>query len=163
MSGCTTLTPEQQVIYNINKEVNSVPYVPDHQNYNVDEFLANPTLFYKNGGDCEDYSIAKYYELRKQGFSSEQLWVVMGVEDGEGHAVLIIELKNTTYVLDNKKRTPYNIRYSRLQPHYKMNENSVYGFRESRFDSEIFEGYFSNQDYLTQIQNAFYDIKQNTK
>lgn len=162
-TGCTTVSPEYKAISNINREVNSFPYVSDNVNYGTKEYLATPELFYENGGDCEDYSIAKYYELRRKGFLPEQLWIVMGIEDNEGHAVLLVNTEDETFVLDNKKNRVYPIRFSRLKPIYKINENSILGFKNNNFRSETFKATFSDDLYLDQIKNAFSGIKKEMK
>lgn len=85
-------------IERVNREVNAVPYVPDGE---VDDWKL-PDRFKREGGDCEDYAIAKYYRLRKQGFPERDMRLTVArLSWGEIHAVLIVWLNGQMMILDN--------------------------------------------------------------
>ena len=57
----------------------------------------------RRSGDCEDYSIAKFYALRQLGFSDEELRIVV-LKDairGVGHAVLAVYTDDDIRILDS--------------------------------------------------------------
>ncbi len=58
-------------------------------------------------GDCEDFAIAKYYALAKDGVDPKDMYVVVGLYEGKGkdkskqaHAVLQVALGGDRYALD---------------------------------------------------------------
>jgi predicted transglutaminase-like cysteine proteinase len=78
-------------------------------------------------GDCEDYSIAKYFALRKLGFAKEELRVVILLDKirGIGHAVLALYAKDEILILDSLSNLilPHS-RYKHYVPQYSMNETT---------------------------------------
>jgi predicted transglutaminase-like cysteine proteinase len=58
----------------VNHYFNRVPGVRDQDNWNQTDYWATPVeLLAKNGGDCEDYALAKYFTLRALGMPAERL------------------------------------------------------------------------------------------
>ncbi len=58
----------------INAFFNKLPYVEDIIHWKQDDYWATPGEFLaSNGGDCEDYSIAKFFMLKELGIPSERL------------------------------------------------------------------------------------------
>lgn len=58
----------------VNGKVNSIPSVSDMEQWQQADYWATPVeLVGSNGGDCEDYAIAKYFELRAAGVPGERL------------------------------------------------------------------------------------------
>jgi len=98
-------------IRRINGEVNSLPYKSDAELFGTPEFWAAIT---ESGGDCEDFSIAKYHRLLQSGATPQQLrFATCFVEPSADpdkrnryHCVLLIDLDDTTYVLDNRYPNP---------------------------------------------------------
>jgi predicted transglutaminase-like cysteine proteinase len=84
----------------INRKVNhSVTYKDDLKQYGVAEHWAYPTSGY---GDCEDYALLKRKLLIDAGFDPKKLNVALCWDlSKQGHAVLIAELQDADYVLDN--------------------------------------------------------------
>ncbi len=81
-------------VKNINRTINSIKYKRDK----VDEWKT-PEDFKKNGGDCEDFAIAKYFELEKQGHDITETEFAYCELNGQAHMVLLHEgtvLDNTT-------------------------------------------------------------------
>jgi len=77
-----------------------VKYKTDTDLYGKAEFWASA----EGAGDCEDYALAKYRELRKSGFRQADFdFATCWVENnGEYHAVLIAHTDEGDYVLDNR-------------------------------------------------------------
>ncbi|MCB1740831.1 MAG: transglutaminase-like cysteine peptidase [Gammaproteobacteria bacterium] len=58
----------------VNSFFNRIPWLSDEEHWGKRDYWATPLeMLGTNGGDCEDYSIAKYISLRKLGFADEQL------------------------------------------------------------------------------------------
>lgn len=64
----------------INRVINSFPYIEDIKNYGVSDYWATPKEFFAHrGGDCEDIAIAKYALALEAGL----------ITPDEGHLVLV--------------------------------------------------------------------------
>lgn len=77
----------------VNDLINRVPQVSDISQWAVDDYWATPAeMLASNGGDCEDFVIAKYFALRASGIPSEKmrLTYVKSFQDTkiENHMVL---------------------------------------------------------------------------
>jgi len=86
--------PEIEKVTRVNIFFNRVPYVPDQENWGAADYWATPLeMLAVNGGDCEDYAIAKYFSLLELGVRPEQLrfWYVAAADSGENHMVLAYE------------------------------------------------------------------------
>ena len=99
----------------------------DRELYGVSEFWATPREFMKRSGDCEDYSIAKFFVLRDLGFSNDQLRIVI-LKDrirGIGHAVLAVYALGDILILDSLSDLIFSHRkYRHYVPQYSMNETT---------------------------------------
>lgn len=87
--------------------VNARPYREDRRQFGRNDVWQTPFSFWRQGGDCEDYAIAKYMALRALGFSPEELrlTVLTSRMRREVHAVLLIEVEGAWYVADNLRRS----------------------------------------------------------
>lgn len=89
----------------VNRHYNRVPYVADRDNYGVLDYWATPAEFVGNGGDCEDYAIAKFLALRRLGVDAGQMALV-AVQDTNlrtPHAILVVrDGQGQQWVLDNQ-------------------------------------------------------------
>jgi predicted transglutaminase-like cysteine proteinase len=102
----------------VNKQINAIPYKSE-----VDEDWT-PITEFKDGNDCDSYATAKMEELYKRGWPlSKMRLATCWVETGEYHAVLLCDLDDYTYVLDN--RYPYPMRYDLLK--YKWHKLQITG------------------------------------
>lgn len=119
-----TLTPHEQLKW-VNQFFNRWPYRLDLETYQQLDYWATPKEFMQFSGDCEDYSISKYFALRQLGYPAEQLRIVVLKDSirNLGHAVLTISQDNQIYVLDNLSDLilPHE-RYGHYQPQYSVNE-----------------------------------------
>jgi predicted transglutaminase-like cysteine proteinase len=109
----------------VNSFFNRWPYRLDIEVYGVSEYWATPQEFLKLSGDCEDYSITKYYALRQLGVPIEQMRIVMLTDSirGIAHAILAVTQGGQTYVLDNVSDLvlPHS-KYEHYIPQYSVNE-----------------------------------------
>lgn len=111
----------------VNEFFNRWPYKEDRELYGRSEYWAAPGEFMARSGDCEDYSIAKYFALRELGFDESELRIVILVDEirGIGHAVLAIYEENDILILDSLSDMilPHD-RYKHYRPQYSMNETT---------------------------------------
>ena len=83
------------------------------------EYFATPLEFEANGGDCEDVSIWRAYELAKKGTGRLELYI--GNQGYSSHAVLVAtDDKGVQWVLDNLVRYPYKLKHLDMQVVYKL-------------------------------------------
>ncbi len=103
LSHYSQLPPPIQIVQ-INTDINQTPYVSDQTRYGRADIWIEPADFVQNGGDCEDYALAKYNLLAQLGFPSEDMFL-LGVtqkNSTQAHACLGIDNKDGSFlVLDN--------------------------------------------------------------
>ena len=83
--------PEAQKLVEVNDFFNRMHFVRDIDHWGEEDFWATPVEFLASGaGDCEDYSIAKYFTLRELGVPDEKLRItyVKAVKLDQAHMVL---------------------------------------------------------------------------
>jgi len=111
----------------VNHFINKYPYVLDIANYGVDDYWATPQEHVTNGGDCEDYAIAKYITLRRLGFLPSDMRVVIlnDLDLKVQHAVLAVYIGGKAYILDNQtaRVQPSTLIYH-YQPIYSITEGA---------------------------------------
>jgi predicted transglutaminase-like cysteine proteinase len=82
---------EMPVLREVNDFFNQVPYIPDVEHWKVEDYWATPVEFVASfGGECKDYSIAKYMTLKEVGVPIERMRItyVRALRLGESHMVL---------------------------------------------------------------------------
>ncbi len=109
----------------INTFFNRWPYRTDIETYGQSDYWAPPKEFLKFSGDCEDYSIAKYFALKVLGYPANRLRIVV-IKDSirnTAHAVLAVYTDETIYILDSLSDLvlPHNF-YQHYIPQYSVNE-----------------------------------------
>ena len=119
-------------LYEINRFFNRFDFVDDLVHWQQKDYWATPIEFISTGaGDCEDYTIAKYFSLIELGISEDQLRLmyVTALELRQPHMVLAYYETPTSVplVLDNINRRilPANKR-SDLSPIYSFNGNGLW-------------------------------------
>lgn len=121
-------SPMEQM-QDINAFANSFPYISDSKHYGKSEKWALPEQFFKSGGDCEDYAIAKFAGLRSLGFHPDRMRVVL-LEDQklrQYHAILSVYYGGEIYILDNQLKRVTNsddIRY--YSPICSLNNSNLW-------------------------------------
>ena len=111
----------------VNAYVNGFVFRTDQSNYGMMDYWATPREFFARGGDCEDFSIAKYLSLRHLGWDMDyvRLVVTMHERRRELHAVLAVKTGPTIWILDNLLPEPTDHRQlSYYRPIYSINEQA---------------------------------------
>ncbi|UFQ96183.1 cysteine protease LapG [Pseudomonas wenzhouensis] len=84
--------PEPDKLNEVNRFFNrKVRFVDDIQLWRENDYWATPVeMLVKGAGDCEDYSIAKYFTLRRLGIPSEKLRItyVKALNYNQAHMVV---------------------------------------------------------------------------
>lgn len=98
-------SPEQQ-LERVNRFFNQVRFLDDQIHWRRGDYWATPVeLLATNGGDCEDFAIAKYFTLKQLGLSpgKMRLTYVKALELNQAHMVLTYykERGKPPLVLDN--------------------------------------------------------------
>ena len=82
---------DQAKLERVNAYFNELAFVSDSEHWGRDDYWATPVEFLASGaGDCEDFSVAKYFTLRQLGVPIERLRLVYAkaVKLNEAHMVL---------------------------------------------------------------------------
>lgn len=109
----------------INRFWNKWPYRTDQEAYRKPDYWAAPYEFLKLSGDCEDYSIVKYYTLKALGVPVDDMRIVVVRETirNIGHAVLAVYDGDDIYILDNLSETVRPAqRVRNYAPQFSVNE-----------------------------------------
>jgi predicted transglutaminase-like cysteine proteinase len=97
---------EEDNLERVNDFFNQVRFIDDIKHWKKKDYWATPVEFLiTNGGDCEDFSIAKYYTLRELGVPDDKMSLayVKALEYNQAHMVLTYypSPKTTPLILDN--------------------------------------------------------------
>ena len=117
--------PRIEMLREVNRFWNAWPYRSDLEVWKQEDYWAIPAEFLKRSGDCEDYSIAKYYTLRELGVPADDLRIVVVKETirNIGHAILVVFDGSEAYILDNLSNSVRPMaRVRNYQPHFSVNE-----------------------------------------
>lgn len=125
--------PERQKLELVNDFMNQTPFKSDKEHWGKDDYWATPVEFLStNGGDCEDFSIAKYFTLRALGVADDKLQITYVKEIkiyNEAHMVLAYFATPDAepLILDNINKTiqPASNR-SDLVPVYSFNGSGLW-------------------------------------
>jgi predicted transglutaminase-like cysteine proteinase len=83
---------DRQKLELVNDFMNQTPFKSDREHWGKEDYWATPVEFLStNGGDCEDFSIAKYFTLRALGVPDDKLQITYVKEIkvfNEAHMVL---------------------------------------------------------------------------
>ena len=116
----------------VNEFFNRVPFIDDQTHWKIEDYWASPLeKLATNGGDCEDFSVAKYFALKKLGVAEAKLRLtyVKSIPLNQAHMVMIYfpEPDAVPLVLDNlnPKILPANLRTD-LIPVYSFNGGGLW-------------------------------------
>ncbi|KXI28997.1 transglutaminase-like cysteine peptidase [Paraglaciecola hydrolytica] len=136
----------QEQLSKVNDFFNRQKFVDDIVHWNKEDYWATPIEFIASGGgDCEDFSIAKYFSMRALGVpaSKLRLMYVKALEYNMAHMVLAYyEQPNVVpLVLDNinKNILPANQRGD-LQPVYSFNGEGLWAAKEQGRGKQLQNG-----------------------
>ena len=123
---------EQEKLKIVNEFFNKLKFMDDQRLWRVEDYWATPLEFLtKNGGDCEDFSIAKYFTLLAIGVPEERLRLtyVKALDINQSHMVLTYYAspRDAPLVLDNlnPQILPATERPD-LQPVYSFNGSGLW-------------------------------------
>ena len=123
---------EKEKLHTVNRFFNQLRFVDDVRVWGQKDYWATPVEFLgKNAGDCEDFSIAKYFTLTALGVPKEKLRLmyVQALSIKQAHMVLAyFETPDAMpLLLDNlnKRILPANLRRD-LKPVYSFNGDGLW-------------------------------------
>jgi predicted transglutaminase-like cysteine proteinase len=123
---------EQNKVRLVNQFVNQMQYVDDAVKWGRRDYWATPLEFLAaNGGDCEDFAIAKYFTLKSMGVPESRLRMVYvkSRPAGQSHMVLeyFPEKAGSPVVLDNDNNQLITAdKRTDLVPVYSFNRRSYW-------------------------------------
>ena len=127
---------EWHTIHAVNDFFNRIRFIPDERHWKRTDYWATPVeLLSTNGGDCEDFSIAKYFTLLELGVPDERLRItyVKAVRLNQAHMVLAYyeTPESEPLILDNliAKIRPAS-RRTDLVPVYSFNGKDLWMSKE---------------------------------
>lgn len=124
----------------VNGYVNARAYVPDENNWKMQDHWSTPGEFFARSGDCEDFAITKFYSLKHLGWTDDELRIaaVKDLKLGVGHAVLVVFLADTAWLLDNRMGHVTDLETIRhYQPVYSINESHWWVHRKNEHADEL--------------------------
>jgi len=123
---------EQAQLKLVNDFFNQVRFISDQKHWGKKDYWATPVeMLATDGGDCEDYSVAKYFTLRELGvpMAKMSLTYVKAIKLNQAHMVLTYYDKKGAepVILDNlnKQIKPASERKD-LKPVYTFNGESLW-------------------------------------
>jgi predicted transglutaminase-like cysteine proteinase len=141
-----TQTSIDEKIARVNRFFNALQFVPDEEHWNQVDYWATPLEFIaSNGGDCEDFAIAKYFTLQALGVDSDsmRLAYVKALELNQAHMVLVYypAPDQEPMVLDNLVNDilPASQRKD-LQPVYSFNAEGLWQARQQGQETRLGTG-----------------------
>lgn len=156
--------PEKDKLTSVNRFFNrQIRFSDDSRNWRQNDYWATPIeALVKGAGDCEDYSIAKYFTLRRLGVPSEKLRItyVKALQYNQAHMVLTYYASPTAepLVLDNLigEIRPASQRKD-LLPVYAFNAEGLYlpGQTGKKSDTKKLSRW---QDLLKKMRAEGFDI-----
>ena len=127
----------------VNNFFNQLAFVNDSDLWGQEDYWATPIqMLSSNGGDCEDFSIAKYFTLRKMGIPEDRLRLtyVKALQLNQAHMILTyfptpdadpLILDNlVTAIRPSSERTD-------LLPVYSFNGNGLWLSRKKGTDERV--------------------------
>jgi len=121
--------------------VNAVGYRRDPPSRYGGDYWKSPAEFFASGGDCEDYAVAKYWSLRKLGFTAANLriMVMYSIPERAAHSALRARIGDRYFFLDNL--SPQVLPLERVRGYtglYGLNETHAWLFPDSsRLDHDV--------------------------
>lgn len=106
MINASTTSTDQLKLQQANDFINGARFVDDVEIWQTNDYWSTPLEFLiMDAGDCEDFSIAKYFTLEKMGIAMEKMRItyVKALNPNRAHMVLTYysEPSSTPLVLDN--------------------------------------------------------------
>lgn len=122
---------DAEILRSVNNFFNHVRFMEDRAHWGQDDYWSTPAeMVSSDGGDCEDYAIAKYYLLKELGIPVFKLRItyVKALKLNQAHMVLAYyrSIGAEPLILDNldKRIQPASERTD-LDPVYSFNDDEV--------------------------------------
>lgn len=138
--------PIDEKLYRVNNFFNELEFVDDIDHWGKDDYWATPVEFLATeGGDCEDFVIAKYFSLKELGVPAEKLRLmyVTATRLRQAHMVLAYyeQSNSVPLVLDNiNKRILPASRRRDLLPVYSFNGDGLWLAKEQGRGQKVQQG-----------------------
>lgn len=138
--------PIDEKLYQVNNFFNELEFVDDIDHWGKDDYWATPVEFLATeGGDCEDFVIAKYFSLKELGVPAEKLRLmyVTATRLRQAHMVLAYyeEPNSVPLVLDNiNRRILPASRRRDLLPVYSFNGDGLWLAKEQGRGQKVQQG-----------------------
>jgi len=137
-----TRYPDLEKLRLVNDFFNELEFVSDSEHWGKEDYWATPLqMLVSNGGDCEDFSIAKYFTLQEMGIPPERmrLTYVKALRLNQAHMVLTYypAPQSDPLILDNldtEIRTA--TKHNDLLPVYSFNVNGLWLARSRSGESK---------------------------
>ena len=119
----------------VNTYINAYPYRPDLAKTGMAERWNPPPELFRQGGDCEDYVVAKYLSLAHLGFNDDRLRLTILTlprtrrtdPRRRMHAVLAVYINDTAWILDNLSDDVYDHKTAfSYRPILSVNRNTLW-------------------------------------
>lgn len=125
--------PLPEKIEAVNRFFNAVAYVSDKENFGIDDYWQTPFEMMSNGGDCEDYAIAKYISLKRLGVPESAMRILVVKDrnlDGTVHAMLEVKMDKKAYILDNQAKSVLPVaKVFNYEPIFAINESKWWSYK----------------------------------
>ena len=138
--------PLDEKLYRVNNFFNELNFVDDIDHWGKNDYWATPVEFLATeGGDCEDFVIAKYFSLKELGVPAKKLRLmyVTATRLRQAHMVLAYyeESNSVPLVLDNiNKRILPASRRRDLLPVYSFNGDGLWLAKEQGRGQKVQQG-----------------------
>ncbi len=117
---------QEQQLREINSYANKHKYTLDINNWGQTDYWESPGEFLFKNGDCEDYAIIKYMSLKQLGFNTDNLRVVVLMDQNLQiyHSILAVYMDEDIFILDNQLSKVTNSKnIFHYSPVYSINES----------------------------------------
>lgn len=132
LTSSSQVQTERNWLFSSSAFWNRIPYYRDEKHWAAVDYWATPIeTLGSNGGDCEDYSIGKYFTLKELGIPLRKLRItyVRALKLNESHMVLAYypEPDAEPYILDNlaNEILPASKRLD-LDPVFSFNDEDIW-------------------------------------
>jgi predicted transglutaminase-like cysteine proteinase len=126
----------EQKLKGVNRFFNAIRWMPDEEHWKMRDYWATPVeLLGTDGGDCEDFAIAKYFSLMELGVEESKLRITYVIATRQNQAHMVLAYYATPdaepLILDNLKDkiAPASDRGD-LRPVYSFNGNGLWLAKE---------------------------------
>lgn len=153
--------PEADKLRVVNDFVQETPFFCDPVMWCAEDFWAKPAeLFANDGGDCEDFSIAKFFTLKALGIDEAKLRIVYAVYQRPGFtgAHMVLAYYPTPdaepLILDNLNQTVLPAsRRADLIPVFSFNSQGLWGAKEAKGRGQPGQEYRAWSDHWKRVQS----------